>query len=113
MATQSRASAETEIRVGDDSMDLPGDESAASGFRALVRPTADQIEEWLASYLSKLLGIDPEKIGSRISFARYGLDSSASIALTSELGDWLGRELDPTINYSYPTIEALAKHLAE
>ena len=77
------------------------------------RPTAEDIEEWLASYLSKLLGIDPEKIGGRISFARYGLDSSASIALTSELGDWLGRELDPTINYSYPTIEALAKHLAE
>jgi acyl carrier protein len=91
-------------------MATQGRESVAPQSR---RPTADDIEEWLASYLSKLLGIDPEKIGGRISFARYGLDSSASIALTSELGDWLGRELDPTINYSYPTIEALAKHLAE
>ena len=82
-------------------------------LEAVRRPTAEDIEEWLSSYLSNLLGIDPEKIGSRISFARYGLDSSGSIALTSELGDWLGRDLDPTINYAYPTIEALAKHLAE
>ena len=33
--------------------------------------------------------------------------------MTSELSDWLGREIDPTINYSYPTVAALAKHLAE
>lgn len=114
MATQSRENAATEDaeRI-DDSVDGPRDEAALRGPGAARRPTAEDIEEWLASYLSKLLGIDPEKIGSRISFARYGLDSSASIALTSELGDWLGRELDPTINYSYPTIEALAKHLAE
>ena len=77
------------------------------------RRTAEEIEEWLVSYLSRLLGIDPDKVVTRISFSRYGLDSSASIALTSELGDWLGRELDPTVNYSYPTIAALAKHLAE
>lgn len=98
MATQSREHIATLSRAAVD---------------APKRPSAEDIEEWLATYLSKLLGIDPEKIGSKISFARYGLDSSASIALTSELGDWLGRELDPTINYSYPTIEALAKHLAE
>ena len=57
---------------------------------------------------------DRRRRGSRtgVSFSRYGLDSSASIAMTSELSDWLGRELDPTINYSYPTVAALAKHLA-
>jgi acyl carrier protein len=79
----------------------------------MSKRTAEVIEEWLVSYLSRLLGIDPEKIGTSVSFARYGLDSSASIAMTSDLSDWLGREIDPTINYSYPTIAALAKHLAE
>lgn len=73
---------------------------------------AGEIEEWLVAYLSRLLGTPPERISTRVSFSRYGLDSSASIAMTSDLSDWLGREIDPTINYSYPTIAALAKHLA-
>ena len=67
---------------------------------------------WSPTFLSRL-GIEPHKITTTVSFARYGLDSSAGIALTSDLSDWLGRELDPTLNYSYPTIAALAKHLAE
>jgi len=29
------------------------------------------------------------------------------------LEDWLGLTIDPTVVYDYPTIEALAKHLAE
>ena len=77
------------------------------------RHTVADIEDWLVRYLSRQLGIDPQKIATTVSFARYGLDSSAGIALTSDLSDWLGREVDPTINYSYPTIAALAKHLAE
>ncbi len=76
------------------------------------RRTLEEIEEWLVRYLSRVLGIEEKKISSTVSFARYGLDSSAGIALTSDLGDWLGREIDPTINYSYPTIAALARHLA-
>lgn len=77
------------------------------------RRSAEEIEEWLVSYLSRLLETPPDKIATKTSFSRYGLDSSASIALTAELGDWLGRDLDPTLNYSYPTIASLAKHLAE
>lgn len=75
--------------------------------------TVEEVEEWLVSYLSRLLATPPDRISTRVSFSRYGLDSSASILMTSELSDWIGRELDPTINYSYPTVATLAKHLAE
>lgn len=81
------------------------------GGRVRARTAAD-IEEWLVAYLSGLLRVPAEKISTRVSFSRYGLDSSASILMSSELGDWLGREIDPTINYSYPTVETLARHLA-
>jgi len=76
-------------------------------------PTVDEIQSWLISYLSQLLDIEVEEISTKTntSFARYGLDSSASILLTNDLGDWLEREIDPTIVYSYPTIEALAEYL--
>ncbi len=82
------------------------------GGRAKAR-TAEDIEDWLVAYLSGLLRVSVDKISTRVSFSRYGLDSSASILMSSELGDWLGREIDPTINYSYPTVETLARHLAE
>lgn len=75
--------------------------------------TAAKIKEWLVSYLSELLEISADKIDAKNSFERYGLDSSAAMVLTGDLGDWLGKELDPTLVYDYPTIAALAEHLAE
>ncbi|BAZ49187.1 hypothetical protein NIES4103_17980 [Nostoc sp. NIES-4103] len=75
--------------------------------------TAAKIKEWLVQYLSELLEISSEKIDAKNTFERYGLDSSAAMVLTGDLGDWLGKELDPTLVYDYPTIAALAEHLAE
>ncbi len=77
------------------------------------QPTAQEIQSWLISYLSQLLEIDPDKIAVNASFDRYGLDSSATIGMTSDLGDWLGVSIDPGITYDYPTIESLANNLAE
>lgn len=76
-------------------------------------PTTDEIQAWLITYLSQLLEIVPDEVSVTISFDRYGLDSSATIGLTSDLGDWLERVIDPAITYDYPTIETLAQHLAE
>lgn len=72
----------------------------------------DQIQGWLITYLSQLLEIEPSKVSLTTSFDRYGLDSSATIGLTSDLGDWLGRDIDPAITYDYPTIATLAQYLA-
>jgi len=33
--------------------------------------------------------------------------------LSGDLEAWLGRELSPSLIYDYPTIESLARHLAE
>ena len=76
-------------------------------------PSATEIQAWLVSYLAELLEIEVNEVDVTISFDRYGLDSSAAMAMTGDFGDWLGRELDPTTMYDYPTIEALMQHLAE
>ena len=76
-------------------------------------PSAAEIQAWLVSYLAELLEKDPKGIEATIPFDRYGLDSSAAVAMTCDLEDWLGREIDPTVPYDYPTIEALARYLAE
>ena len=74
-------------------------------------PSEVEIQEWLAQYLGEMLDLDADEINLQTSFARYGLGSSGSISLCAALGDWLGRELDPSLTYSYPTIQALAAHL--
>lgn len=71
------------------------------------------VKAWLVSYLSQLLEIDPNEISPTADFDRYGLDSSAAIGLTSDFGNWLGFELDPTLTYDYPTVESLAQHVIE
>ncbi|NEO41305.1 MAG: acyl carrier protein [Moorea sp. SIOASIH] len=75
-------------------------------------PTAAEIQGWLVSYMAELLEIEPDEVDVTIPFDRYGLDSSAAVGLTGDLEDWLLTELDPTLMYDYPTIEALAKHVA-
>lgn len=74
-------------------------------------PTATEIQVWIVSYLADLLKVDSEEIEVTIPFDRYGLDSSAAVGLTGDLEDWLGCELDPTLLYDYPTVEALVQHL--
>ena len=74
--------------------------------------TAD-IQAWLVSYVAELLEMEPNEVDVMIPFDRYGLESSAAVGMTGDLEDWLGYELDPTLIYDYPTIEALAGHLSE
>ena len=75
--------------------------------------TPEKIQAWLVSYLAELLEIEKDEVEVTIPFDRYGLDSSAAVGLTSDLEDWLGYKLEPTLLYDYPTIEALTQHLAE
>lgn len=71
-----------------------------------------EIEDWIVAYLANLLETDPEDIEVIVPFDSYGLDSSAAIAMTGDLEDWLRVEIDPTLFYEYPTVSALADHLA-
>lgn len=72
--------------------------------------TAVEIQSWLVRYLAELLEID--EVNVKIPFDRYGLDSTAAVGMISDLGNWLGLKLEPTLPYDFPTIEALAQHLA-
>ncbi|HEY9632004.1 MAG TPA: acyl carrier protein [Coleofasciculaceae cyanobacterium] len=76
-------------------------------------PSAVEIQAWIVSYLAQLLEIDVDEVDVTIPFDHYGLDSSAAVGMTGDLEDWVGQKIDPTLLYDYPTIQALAKHLAE
>ena len=76
-------------------------------------PIQREIQTWIVNYVAELLEVNPDRIDVTIPFDRYGLDSSAAVGLAGDLEDWLERELDPTLLYDYPTIEALTQHLVE
>jgi acyl carrier protein len=76
-------------------------------------PTAGEIQAWLVAHLAGVLEVDPGQIDVTAQFDSYGLDSAAAIGLTGDLESWLGYDLDPTLLYDYPTIEAVAAHLAQ
>lgn len=72
-----------------------------------------EIKAWLVAYMAELTGMDADDIDANLPFDSYDLDSSAVVGMTVDLEDWLGRQLDPTSLYEYPTINTLANYLAK
>ncbi|NJM99995.1 MAG: acyl carrier protein [Phormidesmis sp. RL_2_1] len=87
---------------------------SSSGLSASAADiTGEQIQAWMITYLASLLEISEQDIEIDVPFDSYGLDSSAAIGLTGDLEDWLGQEVDPTLLYDYPTVEALVAYLSD
>lgn len=70
-----------------------------------------RIEAWLLQNIARRLGVQSDRIDVNEPFANYGLDSVQAVQLTADLEDWLGRKLEPTLAYDYPSIRALAHFL--
>ena len=89
------------------------DSSLQKQSRVAGPKTAGAIQAWLVSQISKRLKVQPSRIDVGEPLAHYGMDSVQAVSIAGELEDWLGRRLPPTLVYDYPTISALAQHLAE
>ncbi|MFO0728212.1 MAG: acyl carrier protein [Myxococcota bacterium] len=72
-----------------------------------------EIRQWLIDYLCDLLALRPEEIDVSDPVSAYGLDSSGALGIVGDLEQWLGFKLEDTLVYNYPTVEALARKLAE
>jgi acyl-CoA synthetase (AMP-forming)/AMP-acid ligase II/acyl carrier protein len=76
----------------------------------------EAIQNCLVSKIAEYLkvnshNIDVHEIDVRKPLTNYGFDSLAAVNFSTELENWLGCQLSPTVLYDYPTIEALAQHL--
>jgi acyl carrier protein len=71
-----------------------------------------QIEKRIVHEISMLLGVPEESVAVDKPFIDLGLDSMQAVALCGNLERWVGRRLEPTLVWDYPTIDAVAKHLA-
>jgi long-chain acyl-CoA synthetase len=76
---------------------------------ACVRSAAElerRIVRWIAGHVYTAAPVD-----AGAAFADCGFTSLLAVELAEELSKWLGRPVNPTITWSYPTAAALARHL--
>jgi len=71
-----------------------------------------EVIDWLVSRLARESGIDADEVDLRQPFASFGVDSARALLLVGDLEVWLGRRVPPIDLWNYPTVEALARHLA-
>ena len=67
---------------------------------------------WLVEQISAKLGVPEAQVDVHTPFVEYGLDSVKAVSIAGELETELGRSLAPTLLWDYPSIAALAAHLA-
>ncbi len=77
------------------------------------KPGAATIQAWLVSRLSEMLEIEADEVDVAEPFASYGLGSTELVGLSGELSEWLGRDFPAELAYEFPTIDALARGLAQ
>ena len=74
----------------------------------LLRSNAEKLISELAS---RLLKLDSIRLSTQKEFGEYGFDSILMTNFASELNDYYGIDLLPTVFYNYPSIQELAAFL--
>lgn len=75
--------------------------------------TKEEIAQWCTQFIATTFDIPLAEIYSDAEFQSFGFDSTALVGFSAELEAWLGRELDPSVLFNYPTVDRLADHVAE
>jgi len=75
--------------------------------------TAAEIEAWIVDRVATLTDLPPAEVDVRAPLTRHGLDSVGLVALATDLEKWLGYRFRENPLDAHPTIEALARFLAE
>lgn len=72
-----------------------------------------EIEAWIYNWLEKEAGIERSLFTPFTSFSEYGLDSSLSIRFISDINARYTIHVEPSIIWSYSTVNELAAYLCE
>jgi acyl carrier protein len=78
-----------------------------------VTPSAAEICDRIVDRVSRLTEIPSAEVDVRAPLTRYGLDSVDLVSLATDLEKWLGFRFRENPLDAHPTIEALARFLAE
>ena len=100
--------------IADRTMDLSVQDALLDNVLPLPTESSKlAIQDWIIASIAQLSGIRPKEVKLDQDFSAYGLDSIKVVNLVSQLEDWLGKPLSPTLIYNYPGILKLSEYLSE
>lgn len=73
----------------------------------------ESLKSWLVDWLADALAMDDRHIDPSQTFLSYGLDSVQAMSMVGDIEAKFGGRLPPTLAWDYPTVDAMAEHLAE
>ncbi len=77
-----------------------------------AHPNAAAIEQWLIQRMAAELKVPTDQIDASIPFSDFSLTSLDAMSISGELETYIGKRVEPTLLYDYPTIRLLAEHLS-
>lgn len=75
-------------------------------------PERRRIQTFIVEQLAELCNRAPETFDPNLPFVCFGLDSKRAVALSGAVEEFVGRRVNPTVAYEYPTIAKLSAYLA-
>lgn len=90
-----------------------GAPDAAANDNEQLTADVSAIRNWLAAKVAAHLQVELGEIDVTSPLRDFGLDSIAVFNVTGELAERLGRNLTATLLWDFPTIDELARHLAD
>jgi len=75
--------------------------------------TFSEISEWIAAKISKHAEIDPSQVAIDADIVHFRLDSLILVNITTELEEYVGMELSPSIFWEMGTINATTQWIVE
>ena len=81
-------------------------------MNTLTPRSAEEIQCWLTKWIASELNMDDAQINLKEPIVEMGLTSLQAVSLSSNLEDWAGLQLDPTVAWDYPTIAELSAFIS-
>lgn len=72
---------------------------------------AEALKVWLKVWISRCVEIPVTQVQADEPFTSFGLDSTDAVEIVYDLEQHIGQELDATLLWNYPTIDALVGYL--
>jgi acyl carrier protein len=69
--------------------------------------------EWIVQYLTKRLDNAPATLQLDAPFTQFGVDSMFAVVMSEDISVWTGVESPSNLLYQYPTINELARYIAQ
>jgi acyl carrier protein len=75
--------------------------------------TSEQMSAWLRERIARDIDQDPDSVDPVASFDRLGIDSLALLGVIGDLAGELDIEIETSVLFDHPSIQALSDHLSE